>query len=197
MVKGEWFGQYGTPRYDYEMIVQSWDTAAKKGDTACPWACTTWGIYNGTADLLDAYTQRHAYPDGKRAVQSLFLKWRPSVLIIEDASSGSMLIQEIRQDGFDGIWPSVFPVRPKGDKVTRMALETPTIESGRVRLPESAPWLPEWLAVVTAFPYGEINDPVDSLSQFLMWWREHGSIMQPALSPVSPVASPFDVDYRI
>ncbi len=46
------------------------------------------------------------------------------------------------------------------------------IEAGRVLLPESAPWLDDFLNEILAFPNGRFDDQVDSLSQFLTWVRE-------------------------
>lgn len=38
------------------------------------------------------------YPEGKRAVTAYYDKWQPGAVLIEDASSGSSLIQESRNE---------------------------------------------------------------------------------------------------
>jgi len=45
------------------------------------------------------------------------------------------------------------------------------IESGVVHLPESAPWLADFLDEVINFPASKHSDQVDSMSQFLDWVR--------------------------
>ena len=43
------------------------------------------------------------------------------------------------------------------------------IEAGHVHLPNSAPWLGEFLTELLSFPNGRHDDQVDSVSQFLRW----------------------------
>jgi hypothetical protein len=63
-------------------------------------------------------------------------KYPNAKLLIEDAGSGTSLIQDLQSEGL-----SVHANRPVGDKVVRMSAQTARIEEGRVLLPESAPWL--------------------------------------------------------
>ena len=69
---------------------------------------------------------------------------------------------------------TVRPIKPKGDKVMRMRVHTPTLEAGKVLLKKDAPWLDELRTEVLAFPYGKHDDQVDALSQLMTWaedWR--------------------------
>ena len=45
------------------------------------------------------------------------------------------------------------------------------IENGFVYLPETAPWLAEYLHEMTTFPKGKHDDQVDSTAQFLDWFK--------------------------
>ena len=45
------------------------------------------------------------------------------------------------------------------------------IENGFVHIPETAPWLAEYLHEVTVFPKGKHDDQVDSTAQFLDWFK--------------------------
>jgi hypothetical protein len=45
------------------------------------------------------------------------------------------------------------------------------IENGFVHIPESAPWLAEYLHEMTVFPNGKHDDQVDSTAQFLDWFK--------------------------
>lgn len=178
MIQQAWFGRYRTPPARFEQIVMSWDTASKASELSCPWSCTVWGIWGGNYYLLYVFTKRMEFPEGKRTAGNLMLQWKPAAVLIEDKSTGQSLIQELRANGVEDEhrkkhYFSVIPIEPCGDKLTRMSVESPAVEAGRVWLPETAPWLPDYEMVMTTFPLSAIADPVDSTSQFLRWVREH------------------------
>ena len=52
-----------------------------------------------------------------------------------------------------------------------MHAQTALIENEFVFLPESAPWLAEYLHEITVFPNGKHDDQVDSTAQFLDWYK--------------------------
>jgi len=54
----------------------------------------------------------------------------------------------------------------------RLHAQTGIIESGFVYLPETAPWLAEYLHEMTVFPKGKHDDQVDSTAQFLDWFKK-------------------------
>ena len=62
---------------------------------------------------------------------------------------------------------------PTVDKVTRMNSVTTTIENGFVHIPETAPWLGEFLHELTTFPKAKYYDQVDSMSQALHWFERN------------------------
>ena len=62
--------------------------------------------------------------------------------------------------------------QPDCDKIMRMHAQTAMIENGFVHIPESAPWLAEYLHEMTVFPNGKHNDQVDSTAQFLDWFKK-------------------------
>jgi hypothetical protein len=61
--------------------------------------------------------------------------------------------------------------QPTLDKVMRLHAQTAMIENGFVSLPETAPWLAEYLHELTVFPKGRHDDQVDSTAQFLDWYK--------------------------
>src|SRR3954447_13097800 len=79
-------------------------------------------------------------------------KYPNAKILIEDAGSGTSLIQDLQSEGVP-----VHANRPVGD--------TARIEEGRVFLPEAASWLEEFCSEVMAFPNGRHDDQVDSLAQ--------------------------------
>jgi predicted phage terminase large subunit-like protein len=179
IVKLAWFKRYTTPPAKFTRIIQSWDTANKAKRVSDPWACTTWGEYDNGYYLLDCFHKQLEYPEGKRTVINLALKWSPSALLIEDKSSGTSLIQDLKKE----TKLPVLAIEPEADKVTRMSVESPTIESGRVWLPESAPWLFDFESEISGFPNASHDDIVDSTSQALRWLTKRRTSF--GMSPVT------------
>ena len=138
MIKREWVQRY-IEESGFDFIAQSWDTASKASELNCPWACTTWGVKGDRSYLLDVHTEKYEYPDGKRQVVMMAQRWKPLYVLIEDKSTGQSLLQELRRERSFAF--TLVPIEPKGDKVTRMSIESAAFEGGRVYLPQLAPWL--------------------------------------------------------
>jgi hypothetical protein len=54
----------------------------------------------------------------------------------------------------------------------RLHAQTAMIENGFVWIPQTAPWLAEYLHEMTVFPKGKHDDQVDSTAQFLDWFKK-------------------------
>lgn len=160
--------RYYRERPPFTGIIQSWDTAFKRGDENDYSVCTTWGIARDGYYLLDVWRQRVEFPELKRAVIALAARDRPRSIIVEDKASGQSLIQELKKDTA----LPVLPIKVDADKVTRANAITPSIEAGRVFLPESAPWLADFVEELAEFPNGSFDDQVDSVSQALNYLRQ-------------------------
>jgi predicted phage terminase large subunit-like protein len=169
LVKAEWFKRYRENELPerFDRIVQSWDTANKATELSDFSVCTTWGVSGKNLFLLGVFRRRLEYPALKRAVleqQSLF---GATGVLIEDKASGTQLIQELITDGCHG----VTRYQPTGDKTMRLHAQTALIENGFVHIPETAPWLVEYLHEMTVFPKGKHDDQADSTAQFLDWFK--------------------------
>jgi predicted phage terminase large subunit-like protein len=147
--------------------VQSWDTAFKSGSENDYSVGTTWGVLENAYYLLSLWRGRVDFPELKRLVGSLAREWNPSAILVEDAASGQSLIQELRHES---LLP-IIPVKTDRDKTSRAQSITPLIEAGKVFLPESAPWLADFLDELAAFPSGVHDDMVDSSTQALNYLR--------------------------
>jgi predicted phage terminase large subunit-like protein len=170
LVKAEWFKSYteqGRPE-SFDRIVQSWDTANKVTELSDFSVCTTWGIKGKHLYLLGVLRKRLEYPALKRAVREQQSLYNANIVLIEDKASGTQLIQELISDGFH----KVTRYKPDCDKIMRLHAQTGLIENGFVYLPQTAPWLAEYLHEMTVFPRGKHDDQVDSTAQFLDWFRK-------------------------
>jgi predicted phage terminase large subunit-like protein len=151
----------------FERIVQSWDTANKATELSDFSVCTTWGVRGRNVYLLGLLRQRLGYPALKRAVREQQNLFNATELLIEDKASGTQLIQELIADGCHG----VTRYQPECEKIIRLHAQTAIIENGFVYIPQTAPWLAEYLHEMTVFPKGKHDDQVDSTAQFLDWFK--------------------------
>lgn len=166
MIKRKWVenNRYLVIPQMYLKIVQSWDTAQKDRQINDPSVCTTWVQAKEGHYLIDVFVIRGDYPAIKRAVKSKREQYKPSVILIEDKSSGSSLIQELKPDGLP-----IISIMPTVDKVTRMSTASDEFAVGRVFLPELSPWLADFEAELFAFPASKHDDQCDSTSQYINW----------------------------
>ena len=173
LVKVAWFRNYAPnerpDRFDH--VVQSWDTANKATELSDFSVCTTWGIVGKDLYLLHVLRRRMEYPELKRAVREQCQAFDANVVLIEDKTSGTQLIQELVADGLR----AVTRYQPQSDKIMRMHAQTATIENGFVHVPKEAPWLAEYVHEMTAFPRGRHDDQVDSTAQMLDWFKRGSS----------------------
>ncbi len=148
--------------------MQSWDTANKATELSDFSVCTTWGVKGKDLFLLGVFRRRLEYPALKRAVREQQNLFNATEVLIEDKASGTQLIQELIADGCHG----VTRYQPECDKIMRMHAQTGMIENGFVHIPETAPWLAEYLHEMTVFPKGKHDDQVDSTAQLLDWFKK-------------------------
>ena len=183
MVKREWWNLWereDTPRLDY--IIQSYDTAYSKKETADYSAITTWGIFEPKEDgeqhiiLLNAVKGRWNFPELKEIAVEQNEYWEPDMMLIEAKASGQPLADELRLINLPVATFS--PGRRKGgnlDKTTRMHIVSPIFESGKVWYPDER-FADEVIEEVASFPNGDHDDYCDSMTMALMRFRQGGFI---------------------
>lgn len=163
-------------------ILQSWDTASKKNLDSAYSVCTTWGVSDVGAIMLDRWRERVEFPQLRREVSVQYMKWQPNVILIEDRDSGQALIQQLQQET---TYP-VLPIYPDLDKVIRAQAVSPMQESGRVWLPDPScqfdgrEWVGEFIDICATFPNTLYKDDIDSMSQalaYIMTMSMSGSIL--------------------
>jgi predicted phage terminase large subunit-like protein len=166
MIRREWLRYYPQPpEQTYSAtIIQSWDTAAKDGAQNDWSVCTTWLVSDDHYYLLDLTRGRYDYPTLKATAIALAQKYRPHYVLIEDASTGTALAQELTRVYFGG---AVELVPIERDKIGRLYVNQAKFAAGLVLFPKEAPYMPELLAELLTFPHGKTDDQVDSISQAL------------------------------
>ena len=156
--KRNWWQFYRPPLHgQFNRVVQSWDTAFKKGAENDFSVCTTWAATDNGYYLFHLWRGRLEFPELKRLMASLAEQWKPHAILIEDKASGQSLIQELKHST---VLP-IIPIKVDSDKLARAQAVTPLIEAGKVSLPESAPWLNDFIDEMSSFPNGLHDDTVD------------------------------------
>jgi len=163
-------------------VIQSYDTAFLKKESADYSAITTWGVFHPDQDsgpqliLLDSLKGRYEFPELKRVAMEQYKYWNPESVIIESKASGLPLTYELRKMGI----PVLNFTPSKGnDKHSRVNSVAPLFESGSVWAPTDKAFAQEVIEECAAFPYGEHDDLVDSMTQALMRFRQGGFLVHP------------------
>ncbi len=162
-------------------VIQSYDTAFLKKETADYSAITTWGVFYPDPDaaahliLLDAVKERLEFPDLRKKAMEQYKYWNPETVIIEAKASGLPLTYELRKMGI----PVINYTPSKGnDKHARVNAVAPIFESGMIWAPDEK-FAEEVVEECAAFPYGDNDDLVDSTTQAVMRFRQGGFIGHP------------------
>jgi predicted phage terminase large subunit-like protein len=194
IIKREWWKNWDK---DYiptlEHVIQSYDTAFMKKETADYSAITTWGVFRSSEDsgpqliLLDALKERLEFPELRRKAYEQYQYWDPDTVLVEAKASGLPLTYELRKMGI----PVINFTPSKGnDKHTRVNAVAPLFESGSIWAPTDQAFAQEVIEECAAFPYGDHDDLVDSMTQAVMRFRQGGFIEHPEDYQDDPIPKP-------
>ena len=183
LIKREWWRSWEDEELPpLEHVIQSYDTAFMKKQTADYSAITTWGVFRPSEDdppnliLVDSVKARYEFPELRRVALEQYGYWNPETVIIESKASGLPLTYELRKMGI----PVINFTPSKGnDKHTRVNAVSPMFESGLIWAPKEMEFAQEVIEECAAFPYGDHDDLVDSMTQALMRFRQGGLISHP------------------
>ena len=175
ILKREWWQKWPNDVPKLKHVIQSYDTAFSKKETADYSAITTWGIFTPAEEepdaliLLDATRGKWDFPELKAIALDTYKFWEPESVIIEQKATGAPLSQEFRRMGI----PVIDFVPSKGkDKHSRVNASAPVFESGQVWYPEDEKWAEEVIEECAAFPHGENDDYVDTVTQAVLRYRQ-------------------------
>lgn len=168
----EWWRYYKTAPAFTQTII-SLDSAQKTGKQNDHSVFTVWGLASAKCYLRYVLRLKVEFPDLKRWAAVLIVVFQPTAILVEDASSGSSLIQEFREPisldektitflmqlrgelhiegDYDHarklISPPILPIRVDKDKLARAEAVTPMVERGDVLLPDPAEYyaVDKWL----------------------------------------------------
>ena len=181
IIKREWWQLWAKDLPPLHHVIQSYDTAFLKKETADYSAITTWGVFYPTEDsgpnliLLDVVKDRFEFPELRRVALEQYNYWKPESVIVEGKASGMPLTFELRKQGIPVI--NYTPSRGN-DKHARVNAVAPLFESGQIWATDDK-FSEEVIEECAAFPYGDHDDLVDSMTQAVMRFRQGGFIEHP------------------
>lgn len=172
LIKGNWFGRYSQlPVIEYRLIFA--DTAQKTSERNDFSVFECWGLgADRNIYLLDLIRGKWEAPDLKRRAIDFWNKHKSQDSIelgalrkmwVEDKSSGTGLIQQLKSEGnivIDGI-------ERNKDKYTRVLDNLGYIESGRVKIPEAAPFVNDFIYECEAFSADDSHEHDDQVDPML------------------------------
>jgi predicted phage terminase large subunit-like protein len=140
------------------------DAAFKKTDDSDRVAIGVFGTKGADQYLLELQWRQMGFVDTVRALLDVRSRWtRVSGVYIEDKANGSAIIDTLK-----GKVPGVIPIEPDGGKEARIAAAGPFIEAGNLWLPQSAPWLEDFISEAAAFPKAPHDDAIDMTAYALL-----------------------------
>ena len=180
IIKREWWNVWDKDKPpNLQFIIQSYDTAFSKKETADYSAITTWGIFYPNEGnethiiLLNAIKGRWDFPELKQVAKDQLREYDPELVIIEAKASGTPLIHELRRFG---VFAQAFSPNRGQDKHVRVNTVAPIFESGHVWRTDDE-WAIDVMEECASFPFGENDDLVDATTLALLRYRE-GNLVQ-------------------
>ena len=182
----------GSPReLDFELPDSKFrlmvlDSAYTQNKRSNPTACLVFDVFEDFDEatqkrtdkilLIETYQKKMEFSELKRQAKEWQKKWKPDCFLIEEKSSGPMLISELREAGVfvEGVMP-----KPKEDKLSRLNSVSDVFASGFVYyLPTSNNR--ETVQQCSDFPGGRLDDCVDCVAYGVRRFRRGGFIRLPS-----------------
>ena len=170
----KWWTKDDPPPIDF--LVQAFDTALTTKQRSDFSVCHTWGVFTNDDDnstnviLLNKVKGKYEFPELKVMAHEQYNEWQPDSVIVEAKASGQPLIDEMRRSG---IFVQDFSPGKGQDKIARLNAVSDLFASGHVWFPETA-WAAATVEEILAFPAGEHDDEVDTMTLALARVRNGG-----------------------
>lgn len=139
---------------------QTCDPAATERETSDYFVLTTFAV---TPDkdllILDVFRERAETTKHSSILLTHYRRWRPRFQGVENKTFGLNIIQGLKKEGLP-----IKPLKADTDKVSRARPVAARYELGTVYHRQNAAWLTSLEDELLAFPNGEFDDQVDTVS---------------------------------
>lgn len=162
MIRRAWLNYYKTPPAQFDTLIQSWDMAFKDAATSSYVVGQIWGVVGANYYLIHQVRDHLNFPGTLAAVKTMSARYPVLAKLVEDKANGPAVVQFLRNE-----IPGLIPVGPRGSKEARLSAVAALFEAGNIWLPESEPWVEDYISELCAFPNAANDDQVDATSQAL------------------------------
>jgi predicted phage terminase large subunit-like protein len=154
---------------DARRVILSWDTAVKAGGPKHSYTvCLVIARDSRRHYVIDVLRARLDPVQMRDAALELIGTYKPSKILIEDASSGTGLASMLAERGYHA---ELCPTGGKG-KEERLESQLHMFSQHRVLIKQNQPWTVDLESELLRFPFSKHNDQVDALTQYLAWIGE-------------------------
>jgi predicted phage terminase large subunit-like protein len=186
--KREWFEVISPEEVPAGMRwIRVWDTASKTKERNDFWAGGRMGSHGGIYYLAHVVHGKWEYPDGRAMVkQTAKLDGTSVPIVVEDANSGTALLQDLRMDR-DMAGHAVFAIQAQGDKLLRAGPWASRAKGGLVKLVEGSWDVEGFLDETVGFGQPGIHD--DRVDMFGTGYRaltRFGAVLGGSRAPAGP-----------
>ncbi len=151
------------PRHEFRCMLQFWDTAEGIAEHNAYSVGTSWGLHNDRWIMVDMIRRRLLFPQLKAAALAFADRWQADRVIVEAASSGPQLVQQLRHER--QLRFQTFHVHESKD--IRLYTQSDFLTSDRVAFyDDGGSNMRELMLEFAAFPEGRFADIVDSVTLF-------------------------------
>lgn len=153
---------------DARRITLSWDTAVKSGSGNSYTVCLVIARDARRHYVIDLLRARLDPVSMRDAALDLIAAYKPSKILIEDASTGTGLESMLRERGHHA---ELCPTGGRG-KEERLESHLYMFAQHQILVKQNQPWTAEFESELLRFPFARHNDQVDALTQYLSWIAE-------------------------
>ena len=173
MIRHKWIKYFDLK--EFNLIIQknnlpyyiSIDCASGIGTENDFTALSVFVCYNNKFYLCCMCRFKQSYPELKQSIVDIINQYNPLVILIEDKSNGSSLIQDLQVN-----MNNIIPIKPLKSKEYRVNQILTMFEAGNILFAKNQDWLEELEAEILSFPNCKHDDQLDTISQFINWYND-------------------------
>ena len=166
--------------------IMSWDTASTTNETSCYTAGILLGIKDNKAYLLDFVHEKVKFPALLQLIKTKFDEHKPDYLLIEDASSGTQVLQILETD--EKYNANLVAISKQGSKAQKLDKLLWVFAKRAITFVVEPPHL---LNELRAYPYGQFDDGIIALGHAINWWLIKTKMLTVPLIPKPALGNLF------